>query len=319
MLKLAVIGGGAHCSENHLPALARFREEHPGSIEFTAFCDRDQGVIDRISRTWPFCRHYRSVSEMIESETLDGCIAVTPIEQTASVAIQLLEAGIPLLLEKPPGKNLEEARLICATVERTATPAMVSMNRRFDPVLMAARDYLASRAITHIKASICRIARHEPTFFRDTAIHAVDAIRSLAGEINGYSLEVTNSDGIRRYAVDFRFACGANGRFHADPDSGKIEERYAFAGPGWTVVARSGAFDEGSLEIRENGQVVQSICTPPTTPDYIKNGTYNETAAFLEALLSGSHPTPSPAEVVESVRICTAINGDRAMGCFDSC
>ena len=181
MLRLAVIGGGVHCSQNHLPALACYMNEHPGRIQLAAFCDRDPAVVDRVSKLYPFSSCYSDIDMMLRYGTLDGCIAITPVEQTAAVAVRILEANVPLLMEKPPGSNLGETLLICQAGVDTGTPVMVSMDRRFDPVLLKARKWLEGRLVTGVDVSLCRKARNEMTFFRDTAIHAVDTIRFIAG------------------------------------------------------------------------------------------------------------------------------------------
>lgn len=304
MLKLGLIGGGSHCSQEHLPALAACMERHPGRIELAAFCDRDAGVVDRIAKTYPFSRYYTDLVQMLRAEHLDGCLAVTPVEQTATVAIRVLEAGVPLLMEKPPGASLEEARRICRAVERTGTPAMVSMNRRFDPALLKARDWLSGRPVTSVCVSVCRIGRTEAAFFKDTAIHAVDAIRFLAGEVSSYSADITVSGNVPSYTVDLQFECGATGVLSVHPDCGKVEERYGISGPGFSLNARSGFMDAGSLDITEEGRVVLALRSPAGTPGFVRNGTFNETAAFIDALELGRPPAPSPSAVFNSMRLC---------------
>ena len=103
------------------------------------------------------------------------------------------------------------------------------------------------------------------------------------------------------------FESGAKGVLHVDPNCGRVEERYAFSGPGWSLTARSGSLDAGSLEIQEEGNVIHFEKTPGNLPGFVRNGTLNETSAFIEALINGTPPEPSLSEVVGSVRCCNEI------------
>lgn len=306
MLRLAIIGGGIHCSENHLPALSLVAQENPGLFEYTAFCDSDPQVCQKISARWPFKRLYQDTGDMLRAEKLDACIAVTPIGQTAEVAIRVLEAGVPLLMEKPPGRNLVEATLICNAIEKTGTDAMVSMNRRFDPVFKRTEDWVKDRGISSITASMLRIDRREHSFFRDTAIHLVDTLRFLAGEVLGFTAVVESCEQVCNYRVEFCHASGARGLLRVLPDCGREEEVFLVTGPGYNLVARSGSCDEGSLLIRDNG-VLHSFRTPANNPEFIKNGTFDETKTFLDALSRQKPMQPSPKDVLDSVRICEEI------------
>ena len=143
-----------------------------------------------------FARVYDDLDRMMVSEDLDGLVAITPIPVTVSVARRAIEAGLPLLMEKPPGATLEEARGLAALAVAAEAQVMVSMNRRFDPALRAALDWWGDRPIEVIRGTICRVNRRELEFIYGTAIHPMDAMRSIAGDVAAHEVSARLVDGV---------------------------------------------------------------------------------------------------------------------------
>lgn len=303
MLNVALIGGGSHSRENHLPALARYAALHPEAIMLAAFCDRNPAVAEAIGRQYGFARTYTDVARMLADEALDACIAITPIDATLAVTRTVLAAGVPLLLEKPPGATVAEAKEIAALGGR----AMVSVNRRFDPALRAADAARAGRPIQIVRASMLRHARTEPDFFTGTAIHAVDAVRFLAGDVASFRAEVRSVDGVRWYRAALEFTSGAKGSLDVLPTCGAVAETYELLGDGYRILATAGGIDSGEVHVWEAGQLVRSEAIAQQEPTYVKNGAYGETVAFLDALRDGRPLWPTPADILPSVELCHAI------------
>jgi len=314
MLRIAVIGGGDHSRKNHLPALAAFIARNPGTVEFAAFCDLRRDVAEGVGTQYGVSRVYTGIAEMLAGERLDGCIAVTPVSATAAVAQQAISAGVPLLMEKPPGATVQEARRVCALVKRLGARVMVSVNRRFDPALTAAAAWRGDRPLVFVRGTMLRHNRREPEFVTDTAIHCVDALRWLAGDVRRMQAESRLVGGVRWYSVRFAFEgrpCdhrehtpGASGTLEVLPSSGAKAETYELFGPGYRVIARAGESDSGEWTAWENGEVAQHRDPAPGTPLWDANGTYAETVEFLTALRENRTPHPTPAEVLQSVELC---------------
>lgn len=307
MLRIAVIGGGSHSRQNHLPSLAHYASHSPGIIELAAFCDLNPEIAARVTSEYRFTHAYTDLGEMLEAEVLDGCIAITPIAATAGVAKKIIEAGIPLLMEKPPGATYQEARDICILATRKNAQAMVSMNRRFDPTLRAAVSWRGDRTLTYIKAVLHRHSRTEPDFFTGTAIHALDALRGIAGDIGKYSVQNQRAGGAWWYTVQLEFESGASGMLEVMPTCGHLMESYELLGPGYRLIAGVGDYGSGGVRAWENGEIVLQTETAQEYPLWVKNGTHGETVEFISALLDGRTPHPTPSEVLQSVEFCHKI------------
>ncbi len=307
MLKIAVLGAGDHSQRNHLPALQQYMAAHPGEIELAALCDLRRAHAETVAAQYGFERVYTDLDQMLRAEQPDACLAITPIPATLPVALTIIRARVPLLMEKPPGATVSEARTLVDLVERVGTPTMVSMNRRFDPFLCAALHWQADRPLVYLCGSIIRHNRREPEFMTGTAIHALDAMRAIAGDVSEFRVEKHTVDGVRWYIIHLRFVGGTAGLLQVLPTGGAVEERYEGLGADWRFEAQAGDWDRGGVCGWQNGQVTLSADPARGQLSFVRNGTWAETVAFIQAVRDGLPMYPTPAQVLQSVELCHAI------------
>jgi len=112
----------------------------------------------------------------------DAVVIATPTEFHLDVARPLLEAGRPLLVEKPLAPDLASVQAILAEAEHRDVPVMCGFVERFNPVIAAAMDVLTAPAV-HVVA-----LRHSPPAPRigvsvvaDMLIHDLDLAVGFAG------------------------------------------------------------------------------------------------------------------------------------------
>ncbi len=73
---------------------------------------------------------------------VDAVTIAVPTESHASVALPLLERGIPVLVEKPLARSVEEADQLIAAAARGGATLAVGHTERFNPAVQAARALL---------------------------------------------------------------------------------------------------------------------------------------------------------------------------------
>ncbi|MFO7957766.1 MAG: Gfo/Idh/MocA family oxidoreductase [Candidatus Brocadiia bacterium] len=303
-LKVGVIGVGWHSRTSHLPALSRCASEGPDGVELTALCDLDLQKARRCADEFGFRRAYGSADQMLDTESLDACVAITPMDFTTECALDLIERGIPALIEKPPGRTLEEARSIARAAGQSGVPVMVSVNRRFEPGMQDALDWLEERPLTYLRAVTARGNRTEPRFLTETGIHSVDAVRALGGEVAAWDHRRTTAAGAAWFDLRFEFESAALGALQVLPTAGHTVERYEVFGDNWHGLVESGTHGSAAFTAWEDGERVIHAHPPADSPRFVLDGTYSETRSFLEALLCGDVPHPTPDEVLASVEIC---------------
>jgi predicted dehydrogenase len=305
--RIAVLGAGDHSQRSHLPALVEFAWQHPGTVALAALCDLRRDHAAMLAERYGFQRVYDDLDEMLALEHLNGCIAVTPVAETARLATRIFQAGIPLLMEKPPGATLEEASQVVALAERSSVPVMVSMNRRFDPALRAGLNWLGERSISYVRVTMARHNRREANFFTETAIHLIDTVRFIGGEVLSWQPQVSRVDGVKWARLALKFASGAAGWVEIMPTAGCMMERYEIFGADYHLDVRVGGVDAGEACGWDSGRLDFHVQADSSLPEHIVNGTLAETTAFLTGLLEGKPFAPTPAQVLQSVELCHAI------------
>jgi predicted dehydrogenase len=307
-IRLALIGCGEHAETGHAIPLARYQSEHPQAIALVAACDIRIERAQRFGQQYGFKASYGNIDEMLSREEIDGCIAVVPPERISETGILLLNRHIPCVLEKPLGSVLAEVEELAKKAAESGTPNMVSVNRRFMPFLNRALEWARNAgSVRYVHCTLARHARSEREFIWATAVHAVDTLRYIAGEVNKFEGRTMMAGTTAWYAIDLLFQSGVEGRIDVLPTVGMVEETYDLSGEGFHVwVTCPFGRKRGWLAYR-NGVLVTEELASVDTPEDVLNGCYDETGAFIAALRDRSAPRPSIAEVAPSVRICMSI------------
>lgn len=307
-LNVALIGAGRHSLSSHVPSLAFYRDSFPDRIRLAALCDKDPGKASETAKEFGFEKTYTDVESLLASESLDACVAVTPIELTESISARILQMGIPLLVEKPLGVDLEQAHRIVETGRLADVPVLVSVNRRFDPALNAALRHLEGRVPEYIRATMLREARFEEEFIIDAGLHAIDTMRYICGDIASHEIIASGSGREKWAVVSFQFANGASGLLELLPAAGARREQYTLHGVEYLAEVRVGEKDSGDFTYWEKGSLVASESPAQNRPTHIFNGTYNETCEFFDAIVE-NRPTKVPPEaIVQSMELSRDIH-----------
>lgn len=306
MIRLGLIGCGEHAEAGHAIPLARYRAAHPGKIELAAACDVQKERAQDFCQKYGFASAYSNINEMLKQSKLDGCVAVVPPEIISEVGTMLLRRGIPCVVEKPLGASLTDAAVLFDTAKETQTPNMVSVNRRFMPFLNCALGWVkAVEPLRYVRGTMTRHERTEPEFIWTTAVHAVDALRYIAGKVSQVNLRtMKNSNAASWHAIDLRFESGVYGHIDVLPTSGALEETYELYGEGFRAEVTAPFGRERAVRcFRDNHLVLEKVAGPDMPEDVI-NGCYDEAATFIHALNNKEMPHPSIEDVFPSVSLC---------------
>jgi predicted dehydrogenase len=309
-LRLALVGCGEHSELSHAAPLRRYAAARPGEIELAAACDLDPSRARRFCDEYGFARAYQGLDELLASERLDGCVTVMPVALIAEVAAQVLERGVPCVIEKPLGTSLREVERLAEVARRTGTPHMVSVNRRFMPYLnRAARWAREAGGLSYVRATMVRHRRDEPDFIWETALHALDALRHVAGEIKGYSAALHRPQGVSAdwYLVSLDFEGGARGLLEVLPTAGHVEESYELFGEGFRARVVAGSGPQRSIHCWRGGRLEVEEAADEGSPEDLRSGAFEEVLEFVGALREGRLPAPTVEDVLPSSRVCFRI------------
>ena len=175
--------------------------------------------------------HFAGPAECVGQLELDGVVIATPNHLHADHAVMCLEAGIPVLIEKPVADTMENADRIVAASRKTKVAALVGHHRRHNPIVQCAKDTIAQGALGDIVTVTGQFWLYKPDDYFQSAwrkgpgagptlinfVHDIDLLRHFCGEvveIQAMRSNLQRGQGVEdTAAVLMRFDCGALGTF----------------------------------------------------------------------------------------------------------
>lgn len=137
-MRVAIAGAGAiaHTHAGHLAEL-----DH----ELVAACDPVAERARTLAET-AGGRGYAALGEMLDAERPDALFVCSPPAHHAEAALAAFERGIPVYLEKPLARRLDDGRSIAAAWRRSGCVCAVGYQWRSLEILAAAREALGGAA-----------------------------------------------------------------------------------------------------------------------------------------------------------------------------
>lgn len=157
---------------------------------------------------------YGDLASYLESTPPDGAIIATPNQLHLDHGRACLEAGVPVLIEKPLAGNSQDAEQLVALSLQTGVPILVGHHRRHSPIVKAVKGLIDDGGLGRLVAVNALFWLHKPDDYFDVAwrrregggptyinlIHDVDLLRHLCGEI--VSVQATESHSVRGLDVE---------------------------------------------------------------------------------------------------------------------
>jgi predicted dehydrogenase len=113
---------------------------------------RSQENADNFAAEFPGCRAYQRYEDLVADPTLDAIYIAAPHPFHVSSALLALNAGKPVLCEKPFTINAAEARELKVAAEANSVAIMEAMWARFLPHMHKVREIIASGILGDIWA-----------------------------------------------------------------------------------------------------------------------------------------------------------------------
>lgn len=206
MFRIGLAGVG-HLGKHHLRILQDLPE-----LEFTGCFDIDPGVQKREREKGVVV--YHTFQEMLGE--VDGIDIVVPTKDHHSLALQALQAGKHIFVEKPIARTLDEARDIVELATDRDLIVQVGHIERFNPAILALKDFpLDPRFIESHRLSQFQPRGTDVAVVLDLMIHDIDIIQSLVkspvSEVAASGVAVvTDSIDIANARLTFENGCVAN-------------------------------------------------------------------------------------------------------------
>ncbi|MDH5806089.1 MAG: Gfo/Idh/MocA family oxidoreductase [Gemmatimonadota bacterium] len=131
-VRIAVFGAG-NWGRNHVRTLASMPD-----VSSVVVCDTDPTKREAIAVQVPGVETVASFDEI--GDKVDGVVVATPASVHGNIALQAIELGLPVLVEKPLALSLDEAKTIVDASKRADVPVLVGHLLLFHPVVIRLRE-----------------------------------------------------------------------------------------------------------------------------------------------------------------------------------
>jgi predicted dehydrogenase len=142
-LKAAVIGSGLIAGLKHVPAF----QKHSDRVQLTALCDLNVEAARKLAAEHGIPEVYGDISEMLAKVRPDIVDICTPPKTHARIAIQAMQAGSHVLIEKPMAQTLEECDAIMAASHENNVKVCLAHSDLFYYPFIQARKMVSEGAI----------------------------------------------------------------------------------------------------------------------------------------------------------------------------
>jgi predicted dehydrogenase len=264
LLKLGILGAGPISQAAHFDACKKAK-----NAELYAICDVAPDLLERAAAIHQPRVVFSDYAAMLADEKVQAVLIAVADQFHVPLALQALAAGKHVLVEKPMGVSVEECEALCAKVKEANLVLQVGHNRRFDPGVTFACEFVREELgqmlsykgwyydstyrytmtdnLQPIPHSSRNARRPEGTpkadrrryFMLTHGSHMFDLARFMAGEI--VSLEARLQERFDSFCwfISIEFASGALGHLDLNiPIRGDFEQGFHISGEFGSVRAR---------------------------------------------------------------------------------
>lgn len=179
-LKIAVVGAGSMGS-NHARVIAA-----SSAATLVAVVDphapKAQATAERYGAGW--------ATDLDGLRGADAVVVAASTEHHRDLALEVIRAGLPLLIEKPVCPSLADTEIVLSAAATAGVPVMCGFLERYNPAVLIAREMIT-------EPRFVRAERHSPYAPRirtgvawDLLVHDVDLISQIFGGVAPAALSV---------------------------------------------------------------------------------------------------------------------------------
>jgi predicted dehydrogenase len=268
LLRVGVLGCGPISQIAHFDACRKAK-----NTELYAICDVADDLRKKMAEIHEPRVTYSSLNEMLADPNIEAVIIGVADQFHVPLCQQVIEAGKPVLVEKPIGVTIEECEGLREALNRTKVILQIGHNLRFDPGVSFARDFIRTELGEMLAfrtwycdstfrytmtdnlqpvvrtSSLAKRPSGNPKadkrryFMLTHGSHMVDTARFLAGEIKAVRARFVERAGAYCWFIEADLANGALAHFEL-------------------AVAIQGDFEEGFRVYGEQGSVQGKLFLP---------------------------------------------------------
>jgi myo-inositol 2-dehydrogenase/D-chiro-inositol 1-dehydrogenase len=312
--KMVQIGAGSFARSYHAPTLQRLAAAPDPRLLLAGICDLNLQRAEEFCRDFGYRQAYDNFHRMIEIEQPDLIYCMVQPQYTAGIVEQLLPLKIPVFVEKPPGVTLAQAEGMAALAREYGVINLLAFNRRSMPGIQRLKQWAEENGpIRYARAEMLRNRRLEPEFGIGTAIHPLDCLRFLCGEVKQVVTHRSPypASPAHDFLVRLTFESGTMADLTVLVDCGLTREQYAIHLENQLMevslgTAYASSFCFSGERIYRDNQVLND--DPSPVDPLIAGGFWGEHVAFLAAVEGKAIPPSSLEDGRHSLKLAMAVH-----------
>lgn len=137
---IGVLGCGQIAQAAHFVACRKAK-----AAQLYAICDSAEDLLDRMVAIHQPTVCYTAYDKMLADDAVDAVVIAVADQFHVPLAVRALEAGKHVLVEKPMSTTVEDAEDLLAAGERAQRVVLVGHEKRYDPGVAFAHDFIQER------------------------------------------------------------------------------------------------------------------------------------------------------------------------------
>ncbi len=157
--------------------------------ELVACCDLQEDLAKRNARYFGFQKHYTDHREMLEREDLDAVFVVMHPRDQPMIAIDVLNSGRPVFVEKPSSVTVEDSVAMKEAAGKNAQWVMIAFMKRFSVPYLRAKRVIEDPSFGPLSTFEARYmyGQYPPhgvyDFINGFSCHVLDLARFFMGDV----------------------------------------------------------------------------------------------------------------------------------------
>ncbi|GMV95145.1 MAG: hypothetical protein AMXMBFR82_49230 [Candidatus Hydrogenedentota bacterium] len=312
-VRVALIGAGGMANGYHYPSLSEMDD-----VDLAAICDLVPEKAHATAERFGIRNTYSDYRHMLETERPDAVYALMPPHHVFDVAMDVMERGHHIFIEKPPGLNTFQNRRMAECANRNKVVAMCGFQRRYIPLFKTLQKKVEKRGPIHtVVVTFVKCSYPAASYYNGAidilscdAVHAVDTLRHYCGgDVVSVASDVRNlgaEDNNAFYAL-ITFSTGATGVLQTNWATGRRFFKLELHAQGISAYADPDdcgvIYKDGNLE----GKVFDPAECAGNDADWHRWGFFAENRHFIDCVKSGKKPVSNLADTVKTMELVDRI------------
>ncbi len=311
-VRLGLIGAGGMANGVHYPSLADMPD-----VEMAALCDLDEGKLGATADRFGIDSRYTDHREMLGKEILDAVYVLMPPHQLFEPAMDGMERGLHLFIEKPPAVTSDQTRQLAAAADRNRVSTMVAFNRRYNPLLNRVRDAVLERGpMLQCTSTFYKNYLDQPPYYRGAidilscdAVHAVDMLRWMGGEPDDVASDVRSFKASydNMFNALIRFEGGAVGVLLTNWNVGARRHTFEMHAEGISAFCDPDGRAEIFADNVAEPEVITAQDVAGSDEMRVFNGFAAENRHFIDCIASGEAPETNLGDALKTMELVDKI------------